>query len=87
MDAVAMAWFEYHTEEVRGVACEILYNGQKKVIEEGQTITRFLHDLGTNQQMVSVQYNGRVLRKEEYHRTLLRDGDEVKVLYFMGGGR
>jgi len=87
MNAVAMASFECNTEEVSRVACEILYNGQKKVIEEGQTITRFLHDLGTNQQMVSVQYNGRVLKKEEYNSTLLRDGDEVKVLYFMGGGR
>ncbi len=69
------------------MTCEILYNGQKKVVQEGQTIALFLRDLGTNQQMVSVQYNGRVLRKEEYNSTFLQDGDEVKVLYFMGGGR
>lgn len=66
---------------------EILYNGQKKPVQEGQTVALLLRDLGANQQMVSVQYNGRVLRKEEYNSTFLQDGDEVKVLYFMGGGQ
>mgnify|MGYP005841594021 CR=1 FL=1 len=69
------------------VVLEILYNGQKKPVQEGQTVALLLRDLGANQQMVSVQYNGRVLRKEEYNSTFLQDGDEVKVLYFMGGGQ
>lgn len=36
--------------------------------------------------MVSVQLNGEFVLKEDYSTTLLKEGDEVDFLYFMGGG-
>jgi len=36
--------------------------------------------------MVSVQVNGVVVDRGEYADTVVRDGDEVDFLYFMGGG-
>jgi len=37
-------------------------------------------------EMVSVQLNGEFVLKENYAATVLKDGDEVDFLYFMGGG-
>jgi len=37
-------------------------------------------------EMVSVQINGEFVDREEYTTTLIKDGDEVDFLYFMGGG-
>ncbi|MDH7598481.1 MAG: sulfur carrier protein ThiS [Sedimentisphaerales bacterium] len=37
-------------------------------------------------EMVSVELNGRILRREEFDRTILGTGDQVEFLYFMGGG-
>lgn len=37
--------------------------------------------------MVSVQLNGDFLERAQYTSTLLKDGDEIDFLYFMGGGR
>jgi sulfur carrier protein len=36
--------------------------------------------------MVSVQLNGEVLRREEFDTTMVKENDEVEFLYFMGGG-
>ncbi|MDR1285312.1 MAG: sulfur carrier protein ThiS [Campylobacteraceae bacterium] len=36
--------------------------------------------------MVSVQLNDEFLRQNEYESTLLKDGDVINFLYFMGGG-
>jgi sulfur carrier protein len=37
-------------------------------------------------EMVSVQLNGSILSLADYATTLLKDGDELEFLYFMGGG-
>lgn len=36
--------------------------------------------------MVSVQLNGEILRREEFDTTMVKENDEVEFLYFMGGG-
>ena len=36
--------------------------------------------------MVSVSINGDVLKRETFDTTLLKEGDAVEFVYFMGGG-
>ena len=36
--------------------------------------------------MVSVELNGEILKREDFAGTLLQEGDRVEFLYFMGGG-
>ena len=38
-------------------------------------------------EMVSVELNGEILRRESFEKTALRENDNVQFLYFMGGGR
>jgi sulfur carrier protein len=40
----------------------------------------------TNQNVVTVQLNGVIVNKQEYQSTMLKEGDEVEFLYFIGGG-
>ena len=37
--------------------------------------------------MVSVEYNGEMLDRENFDSTIVKDGDELEFLYFMGGGQ
>jgi len=37
--------------------------------------------------MVSVQLNGEFVSRPDFETTLLKEGDSVDFLYFMGGGR
>ena len=36
--------------------------------------------------MVSVELNGRIVRRDEFADTVLKHADKVEFLYFMGGG-
>ncbi|GHU99713.1 thiamine biosynthesis protein ThiS [Bacteroidia bacterium] len=36
--------------------------------------------------MVSVQVNGEFIDREAFGSTVIKDGDQVDFLYFMGGG-
>ncbi|RAP30828.1 thiamine biosynthesis protein ThiS [Candidatus Marinamargulisbacteria bacterium SCGC AG-343-D04] len=37
--------------------------------------------------MVSVEYNGDMLDRENFDSTMVKDGDQLEFLYFMGGGQ
>ena len=37
-------------------------------------------------EMVAVELNGKIIRKEKYSQIELRENDRVEFLYFMGGG-
>ena len=38
-------------------------------------------------EMVSVEHNGEMLEREAFSNTEVKEGDEIEILYFMGGGR
>jgi len=38
-------------------------------------------------EMVSVQLNGKFIKRESFETTFVKENDEVDFLYFMGGGK
>ena len=51
------------------------------------SVARLLKEAGVETpDMVSVQVNGQFLGKEEFATVILKEGDAVDFLYFMGGG-
>lgn len=67
----------------------IKVNGLKKEIDRDAIAVSELLTLEQvkNLDTVAVQVNGGFLKKEQYGSTLLKNGDEVEFLYFMGGGQ
>ena len=62
-------------------------NGKETVFDDALTVSELLVRLSVKMpDMVSVELNGRILRRPEF-QTTLSDGDTVEFLYFMGGGR
>jgi sulfur carrier protein len=56
-------------------------------VPDGLTITELLtHQKVKMPDMVSVQVNGTILKREDISKTLVRENDSVDFLYFMGGG-
>ncbi len=63
-------------------------NGNELAAEDGVTVSRLLVVQEVKMpDMVSVELNGKILRRDEFDGTVLGDGDQVEFLYFMGGGR
>ena len=52
----------------------------------GRTIADHIASAGFNPVRVVVELNGDIVPKTAYADTVLRDGDSVEVVCFMGGG-
>jgi sulfur carrier protein len=67
---------------------KITVNGKAQDIETPTTLAALIAlNSITQPDMVSVQLIGEFIQRERYEATVLKDGDEVDFLYFMGGGR
>jgi len=67
---------------------QIKVNGAPQEIEAGLSIADLLVRHKVEQpDMVSVQLNGEFVQRDRVTATVLKEGDEIDFLYFMGGGR
>lgn len=67
---------------------KLTINGEKKeVARESMTVKELLAHQGVEMpDMVSVQINGDFLERAAFDSRIVREGDEIDFLYFMGGG-
>ena len=69
----------------KGVDKMVKING--KLIEaEGETVGTYLEKNGYDRKRLAVERNGEILPKKEYDTTVLKDGDTIEVVSFVGGG-
>jgi len=63
-------------------------NGEQANVAEGMTVSQLLIEENVKMpEMVSVELNGRILKRAEFEETILKENDNIEFLYFMGGGR
>jgi sulfur carrier protein len=61
--------------------------GNKKEYEEGLTVTTLIEkEQVDNAEYVTVTVNDEFIDREKFPETVLKEGDAVEFLYFMGGG-
>lgn len=66
----------------------IIVAGDKKEYEEGLTLAQLLTAENVDiPEYVTVSINDEFVSSEEKDSTILKDGDNVEFLYFMGGGQ
>jgi sulfur carrier protein len=54
--------------------------------KDGKTVTEMLADMNISGQRVAVELNEEIVPKAKYDETVLKDGDHVEVVRFVGGG-
>ncbi|KAB3531037.1 sulfur carrier protein ThiS [Alkaliphilus pronyensis] len=54
--------------------------------EEGLTVQKLLDKKKYTFPKIYVTINGEIVEKEEYDITLIKDGDDVKVIHLLAGG-
>lgn len=60
-------------------------NGQPTPIAEGSTLASILEERKLSPDKVAVEVNRRLVRAEKYD-TPLKEGDEIEIVTFVGGG-
>jgi len=61
-------------------------NGEKKEIDDGLSVAGLLETLKIEPARVAVEVNVTIIKKDDYGRHVLHDGDEVEIVSFVGGG-
>ena len=61
-------------------------NGQEQKVPPHTTIAALLVGLEIPVVRVAVEYNRRILKRDQFADTVLKDGDRVEIVHFVGGG-
>jgi len=64
----------------------LVINGKKKELEEGTTVGRLLKIKKVRPEVVTVELNDEIIEREKYGDTVLKEGDRLELVYYMGGG-
>jgi cysteine synthase A len=65
----------------------VTVNGKKETLSEGTTVSTLLGERQVDPRMVSVELNLQIVERNNFEETVIKDGDAVEFLYFMGGGK
>ncbi len=64
----------------------ITVNGTSLEGKDGITVEDLIKEHGFRMTFIAVELNGKIIKKDEYSSTLLKDGDKLEVVNFVGGG-
>ena len=61
-------------------------NGDPMEVAQGTTVGLLLEQLKLKPELVVVEHNLNILRREELPNAVLKEGDQVEIVHFVGGG-
>lgn len=64
----------------------IQVNGDSREFSEGLLLSDLLRLLELPIQRIAVELNRVVVRRSDWDTTVLRDGDRIEIVHFVGGG-
>lgn len=64
----------------------ITINGTPLIQAEGSTLSELLQKQNYRTERVAVELNGEIVAKAAFGQTVLKDGDRLEVVSFVGGG-
>ena len=65
---------------------KILLNGDPYELASARTVTALLNELEIDPRRVAVEHNLIVLKRTAFETTEVREGDQVEIVNFVGGG-
>lgn len=64
----------------------VTINGKVEEVPAELTVAQLLEWRGVHTTLVAVEYNGRILQREEFTRVTISGGDKLEIVHFVGGG-
>ena len=64
----------------------IRVNGEEFPLRSGMNVRELIEEMDFDETKIAVEYNGEILPKSDYEKTVLKEGHVLKVVSFVGGG-
>lgn len=61
-------------------------NGEKHDVPASITLTELVHHLNLAPERLAIELNHKVIRRADWQQSLLKEGDRVEIVHFVGGG-
>ena len=65
---------------------DLMVNGERRSVRDGMTAAGLLTSLKLQPERVVVELNLTVLKRAQLASTVLKSGDTVEIVHFVGGG-
>lgn len=65
---------------------ELLINGKKETINDEIILDDYIKSKVTNPDNVVIEYNHEIVTRDKWKEILIKDGDSIEILSFVGGG-
>lgn len=65
---------------------KIIVNGEERELKEGSTLQNLIAKLGLEGKVMAAAVNMQIVKQEKWDETLLKEGDKIELLDFVGGG-
>ena len=66
---------------------QLQINGELRSFPEKLSLSELIVQLGMKQDRVAVELNLEIVPRGNWEATVLKDGDRLEILHFVGGGR
>ncbi len=64
----------------------VMINGEPRQLEAPLTVLQLLVDLGFDARKIALERNLEIVPRSAYRDTAVKDGDELEIVHFIGGG-
>jgi sulfur carrier protein len=65
---------------------QLTVNGKPRDVAGSMTLREFLETHDVKPEMVAVEYNGDIVRRERFAEVHLQEGDRLEIIHMVGGG-
>ena len=65
---------------------KIQLNGKNISLKKNISISQLLKKYKLNEQKIAIELNREIISKQKYNKIILKDKDNVEIVYFIGGG-
>ena len=73
-------------KETAGDALAITLNGDPYQLDGNPRLSKLIERLNMRSSRIAVELNGKVVPKAQYDATMIRAGDVLEIINFVGGG-
>jgi sulfur carrier protein len=65
---------------------KLTINGEKRDVEGITTVSGLLASFRLEKKILVIELNRKIIDRAAYGETLLKDGDSIEIVHFVGGG-
>ena len=65
---------------------EVTINGERHGLDGPVSVQGLLRELGHNAQKIAVEHNLEIVPRSTYKDIVVKDGDRLEIVHFVGGG-